>query len=256
VAGATGMAVEFLPHPADPNGANHYHVRELQAFAENDVKLAIEYPVIGIDVFDASNPAIDRKRPPSQGQPVAWAYDDNPYTYSGLTPSGNTADVIAAFELESGAPVDRIRVGKFAVDVDGHGGADDIDIMDLEVLFSSDSGPLNQRAYHPVSGMVNGFMGNELINGTVFPDGRIENDVHDPAWDGGADSNFWSVQFDPVRATALALRIRRDPSDDASWLHYPLAEMQVFYTIPEPSSLTLLAIGFLASVGAGLRRRR
>ena len=156
------------------------------------------------------------------------AIDGNVNTWSFLTPAFTTGPHLAAFDLESLQSIERIRVAKQGdTDQAGSGsgtpGLAPIDSMNLQILFTTDTGPLNQRNYRPVSGLTNGFAGTERIEAAgIDPENAtVDRDVHNFATDG-----WYSLTFDTVEATGLAILFSRDSGDTAAWTHYPINEIQ------------------------------
>lgn len=157
------------------------------------------------------------------------AIDGNINTVSFLTNSGELNPNTVSLDFGTAVTVTRLRVAKNG-DTDGTAsgapGLAPIDNMDLTILFSTDSGPLESRTYQAVSNLTNGFQGTELINaGTVNSvNGTVDNDHHDFTADGG----FYSLTFDPVSATAVAIRFTRDAGDTAGFTHYSAFEIEVY----------------------------
>jgi hypothetical protein len=142
---------------------------------------------------------------------AALAIDAKLETSSCLAAGFTQGDQRALFDFGGLKAVNRLRAAKIG-DIDALPGSD---VMDLVVLYSSDSGPLRDRTYHAVSGLQNGYLGLELIKAaTVNADGRIENDTHDFAADG-----WYSLTFDVVNATALALHLHRDAADPFPYVY-------------------------------------
>jgi hypothetical protein len=203
-------------------------------------------PIAHIEVFSASNPSINLNR-----ADVANAIDGNIATQSYLTPIGNTLEAIVALELSTPCTVNRLRVNKFQSDTENNGGTD---AMALRILVTTDTGPLNTRNYFAVSGMMNGFQGTELINASsVASDGSIAGDVHDPL-----DGTFWSVTFDALPVTAVAMRFNKVSGPGGPYVHYPVGEFQVFSSPQVPAISTAGLVGVAAlivSLGALFIRR-
>jgi hypothetical protein len=197
------------------------------------------HPITQIDVFDAVDPSIDRNRTGNL-QP-SLSIDDNYFTWGSPTPSGTADPVIIAlgYENDQALATNHFRVksaagatGLGGSDIDGVG--DNDDFLNLEILWTSDTGPLNLRTYQPVTGMINGINGEELLKAEqVNSDGTIVRTNHAPDTDG----EFWSVTFDEVNATALALRVARDESDDAALVHFGAFEYEAFLAILDAPAL-------------------
>jgi hypothetical protein len=211
-------------------------------------------PITQIDVFDAVDPSIDRNRTGNL-QPHL-SIDDNPNTWGSPTPSGITDPVIIALGFENDLPLatNHLRVktaagatGLGGSDIDGVG--DNDDFVNLQILWTSDIGPLNLRNYQPVTGMINGVGGSELLKAEqVNMDGTIVRSNHAPTIDG----EFWSVTFDTINATALAIRVARDANDDTALVHYGAFEYEA-YLVPEPGTAAWFCGGLL---GLSVRGRR
>jgi len=116
--------------------------------------------------------------------------------------------------------VNRLRVARMGKS-DGSAGIDD---YNLSILYSTNSGPLNERNYQSVSGLINGYCGQELVSaGSVNPGGTVQGEHHDYATQG-----FYSLTFDPVRASAIAIRIDKAPGQANPYIHYGVIEAEVY----------------------------
>jgi hypothetical protein len=229
VTSATGIALQFVRDPSDDLNFNQYPVNEFELYNGASPKT-----IVGNQLFSAPQP--DTAVSNNRGDELN-AIDGDVDTSSYLTPSGTTEPNTVALDLGQSQPVNRIRVAKFG-DSDGLG---DLDNMDLEILVSMDSGPLQDRIYRSVSGLQSGFDGVELIVAdAVDPDGSVDNDRHNFPTDG-----WYSLTFDAVLARAVAIRFSRDAADSQPFVHYRLREIEV-HDIPEPSSSLLLMAGVIA----------
>ncbi len=182
-----------------------------------------QVPIIDIEIF-LDNGTINNRGDEDN------AIDGNINTVSFLTNAGELNPNIAALNFGTTVFVNRIRVAKQG-DTDeasnsGIPGQEPLDNMDLTILFSTDSGPLESRTYQAVSGLTNGFQGTELINADTVNsfDGTVDNDHHDFTNDGG----FYSLTFNPVSATAIAIRFARDAGDTQDFTHYSAFEIEVY----------------------------
>jgi hypothetical protein len=182
-------------------------------FSDNRISLA------GVQVFDAQTFALNNRGD------QANAIDGNLGTFSLLAPDGTTTPQIVAFDLAGGLQaVNRLRVAK-AGDIDGSGTTGH---MDLTILYTTNTGPLNARTYYPVSGLSSGFNGSEPITAAaVNPIGTVVQDSHDYA-----TSGFYSLTFSDVKATAIAIKFARDPMDSATTTTYKTFEAQVYEELP------------------------
>jgi hypothetical protein len=226
---ATGIALEFVRDPDDDVDFNHYATNEFELYHGNSPKT-----IVGHQLFSAAQPGVIAS---NTRLDVGNVIDGDVDTSSFLTPSGTTWPNTVAVDLGQPWLVGRIRVAKEG-DTDGIGG---IDNMDLEILVSVDSGPLQARFYQPVSGLQSGFGATEaIVADTVDPAGSVDNDRHDFLTDG-----WYSLTFDATPATAVAIRFDRDAGDPQPFVHYWTREIEV-HSVPEPSLDLLLAIGVLA----------
>ncbi|MBJ43393.1 MAG: hypothetical protein CMJ80_08985 [Planctomycetaceae bacterium] len=187
------------------------------------------------------------------------AIDGNLDTWNYLTPSATQGPHLAVLDMGEIQLVNRLRVAKWG-DTDGTGasggapGRGAIDNMDLQILFTTDTGPMVDRTYLPVSGLTNGFAGMELIHADAVnaADATVNNDHHDFLVDG-----WYSLVFDEVQATAIAVRFVRDAGDSQPWTHYRVSEFQLF----EPSSLvrdqnvSIVAVDQFPGPGGAVRNR-
>jgi hypothetical protein len=147
--------------------------------------------------------------------------------------------------------VNRLRLWK---DDDGGGGQN---IKNLTIQYTTDLGPLETRTYTTVTGMINGFLGTELMDATsVNSNGTIVGDIHDSV----AGDGFASLTFDTITATGLRISFSNPQVfggctglGNSDCNHYRVADFQAHYEIPEPAASTLLGLGVVGL--AWLRRR-
>ncbi len=193
------------------------------AFVLLALSVGAQFPIRELQVFAASNYGISLNRTTanSWGSPYTASVDGDIATGSYLTYSGNELEAIAALDLTTPGRLTHFKVSKFSADTDANGGTDR---MRLEILYTTDMSPLNQRVYRRVTGMQNGVGGAEPIAAeTVQSDGVIVGDTHSPA-----HGTWWSVSFDPIYATGIALRFHKLSGSGGSFVHYPVNEFQVY----------------------------
>jgi hypothetical protein len=174
------------------------------------------------------------------------AIDNNFGSFSYLTSSGASGIDYAYLGLASPADIGKFRWTKALSDVDGVS-SNNPDHSELQILYTTDTGPLASRTYLPVTGLRAD--ASEQPVGTIDP---VLGMIHAETGPGGA---AYSVLFDPVSGiTALAFRFgpTEPPPDDGlrNWTHYPVTEFQAF-VVPEPANVALLGLG-----GLLLARRR
>lgn len=209
---ASAVAIRFALDPSHENRAVHYGTYDFEAFwtPQGGEYIPTSRPV----TFRVSNRQINNRGDEH------LAVDGDTNTSSYLTPPGTEGAHIVAFDFNGQLRnFNRLRIAKDA-NTSGEGGDDS---MDLKVLFTTDSGPLENRTYHAVSQMISGFQVSEKINaGRVSPDGTIEDDRHDYHDDG-----FYSLSFPTIQATAVAIQFTRDAKDPTPFNHYLMREIQV-----------------------------
>ena len=223
---ATGIGLVFSRDAGDSQPFTHYRAREIELFRN-----ATALPIAGHQVFTAPTPKVVQLD--NRGDEDK-AIDGETGTWSFLTPSGTTGERIAAVDLGGSEQVNRLRVAKWGDTDDGGSGAGapgiaPIDNMDLQILFTTDTGPLESREYAPVGGLTNGFGGTELINADAVNavDATVDNDHHDFSADG-----WYSLTFDAVDATGLAILFSRDAGDSSPFTHYRTFEIEVHRVSP------------------------
>ena len=95
--------------------------------------------------------------------------------------------------------------------------------MKVTVLYTTDQGTHSSRQFKPVSGLRSGFEGSEKIKATyVNPNGVIIGDKHHLP-----DNGPYSLTFNTVEATAIALRVERHLPNDRPFVHYRLNEVEL-----------------------------
>src|SRR3954453_3318577 len=159
-----------------------------------------QLPIQGIQLF---NSVVLPKTSTLRGD-QALAIDGNLGTGSYLTPSYSFGERFAGLDLGGLTSIDRLQVTKDA-NVDGAGAA--ADPMNLQLLYTTDTGPISDRHYQPVTGLTNGYLGTELITADSVnaADATVHLDTHE---------GLYSLSFNSVSATGLALKFNRDPSGD------------------------------------------
>ena len=126
-----------------------------------------------------------------------FAIDGDTNTWTYLTRSYTDHPTAIALDLGSATAVNRIRVDKVTNQVTGSG---IVEPMNVQILYTTDTGPLNERTYHPVSGLTSGFNGTELINATGVDSSTatVLSEIHQFSTDG-----WFSLTFNEVNATAI-----------------------------------------------------
>lgn len=153
------------------------------------------------------------------------AIDGNINTFTWTTEAYNTNSPSYLAVGFASTSVNRIRLWKTP---DGGGGQNS---KDLVIDYTTDpSGPLSARQWKRVTGLKNGFAGQELMKiGFVEPVGWITNDQHNsPAGDGWA-----SLSFDPVTASGIRVGFR-----SPGLVHYRVGELQVLLSRTQAQTLS------------------
>jgi hypothetical protein len=153
--------------------------------------------------------------PNSRGD-EANAIDGDQGTYTWCTAPFNTGTNYVAVGFSSATDIKSVRLWK---DNDGGGGAN---WKDLVILWTNSSvgTALSARTWQPVTNMVNGISGTELLVATsVNSDGTVVGDVHDSVNEG---HGWGSLSFNEVAATGFAIQF-----SGSSYNHYKLHEIQV-----------------------------
>ena len=222
---ATGFGIRFARDSGDSTQFTHYRAREIDLMLDD-----AEQTISDIQIFRDSIP-----RPITTRGDAVNVIDDDIFTESFITNGGTTTPQIISLDLGGLVTVNRFRADKVG-DIDDAGpesgapGLAPIDNMDLQLLYSTDIGPLSERTYQPVTGLTNGFGGSELIQADAINalDATVDNDHHDTFTDG-----LYSLTFDSTQATALALRIERDAADSSSFTHYRSFELDALLNSTE-----------------------
>jgi len=82
-------------------------------------------------------------------------------------------------------------------------------------------------------------MGTELISAeTINADGTVVREHHD-----FATSGFYSLTFQEVAATAIAMRVERDANDPRPFTHYPIHEFEAYNVTGETNTPSLQIVG-------------
>ncbi|MEX0586070.1 MAG: lamin tail domain-containing protein, partial [Pirellulales bacterium] len=211
-----------------------------------------EVPITAIDVTDAATQTQSLGR--TSNLTPAMSIDNNLATYGLPSVANNTQPILVGLDLNGAHEVDRLRVARQTLfncncsDVDGLNASYN-DNVDLEILWTADTGPLRSRTYQPVSAMTNGSGGAELLNAdAVNANGTISRDHHASTVNG----QWWSVTFNPVNATALAVRVSRSSGEPSNRVFYPVAEYEAYRSVVETSptgNIPIVAIDQFAGPG-------
>ena len=233
---ATAVAIEFAKDAADVHPFSHYRTFEFQVNEQPPPPpLPNLFTPSALQVFRVDTGADNTRAG------AADAIDGNTGTWNFLTPSNTEGAQIVALDLGGSRLVDAIRVAKIG-DTDG-GGGDPIDNMDLQILFTTDTGELRLRSYSAVSGLASSAIEPITADAVNSAGATVDNDRHDFGTDG-----WYTLEFDAVNATAIAIRFARDPGDPRTWTHYPTYEFELneAVPIPEPGGLGLIGLALLA----------
>ena len=179
------------------------------------------------------------------GDPPPNAIDGSLSTWTWVTASFTTGTAYLAVGF-SPTTVNHIRLWK---DDDGGGGPN---IKNLTILYTTVAGaPQNSANYTAVTGLTNGYLGGELLHATsVNSNGTVIGDVHDSV----AGDGWASLSFDPVFAAGIAIQFSNPGG--TGYLHYRVAEMQVYSPVPEIDPAGLASVLTLLAGGLGLVERR
>jgi hypothetical protein len=225
---ATGLGLA-VARPAGSRPYTHYPLFTFEAHYEASLDVSEgRLPLASIGTW---TPGVSAWK---NGDFHERAFDQRTDTGSYLTESAGTGPYRIGLELRDGLQrINRLRVAK-AANTDGTQSL--IDNMDLEILYTSDTGPLYSRTWIPVAGLRSGFEGAEtIVADAVRADGSVDNDHHDFATDG-----YYSLTFEAVEATALAINVNRDPADPQAFTHYFSYEIEVHYEASiDPSAKAL-----------------
>jgi hypothetical protein len=213
---ATGLALGFKRNPSGDNPATHYPTAEFKPMNGTTPQAAA-----GIDIWRPALP-IGGVNDDRTDQFLANDGDTNSFSYLTINLTDHSVD--AALDLGSATSVNRIRVAKFSNQVTGLGY---VVPMNLKVLYTTDTGPLNERTYHPVSGLTNGFNGTELIKADSVDSSTdtVLNEIHQFSTDG-----WYSLSFNAVNATAIALELIKPDGSVDQYVNYPVQEFELYHS--------------------------
>ena len=220
---ATGLAFGFSRNAAGDAPFVHYPTFEFKPLDGTT-----SHAVAAIDVFREPIPvgglSADRWEFGKNGYDQGDTIDGDLNTFSYLTMSFTDHPVAAALDLGSATTVNRIRVAKVTNQVTGSG---IVEPMDLQLLYTTDTGPLNERTYQPVSGLTSGFNGTELINATTVDSSTatVLGETHQYSTDG-----YFSLTFDEVNATAIAFGIIKPDGSANPYINYPVWEFELYHS--------------------------
>jgi hypothetical protein len=218
---ATGLALGIRRNPAGDAPFIHYPTTEFKPMDGTTPQA-----VAAIDIFREQIPigglSANRWSFVTHDYDHTVAIDGDLNTWSYLTMSFTDNPVAAALDLGSATAVNRIRVAKVTNQVTASG---IVEPMDLQVLYTTDTGPLNERTYQPVSGLTNGFGGTELINASSVDSSTasVLGEIHQFGTDG-----WFSLSFDAVNATAIALGIAKPDGSANQYINYPIYEFELY----------------------------
>ena len=162
----------------------------------------------------------------------AFAIDHSTDTYTWCTQMYNTQVACIAVAFEQSAEVTRIRVWK---DDDGTGFPTPMP-KDLTIFVSNDEGPLAQRTWTRVSGLMGGFGGAEVYHAdSISTDGFVWGDMHDSVNEG---HGWGSLVFDPILATGVCIQFANSAGATLPYVHYKLHELEAYATGAESTKIT------------------
>jgi hypothetical protein len=152
----------------------------------------------------------------------AAAIDRSTATCTWCTWMYNTSVASIAVAFEDTAEVTRIRLWK---DDDGTGYPTPMP-KDLTIFYTSDEGPLDQRTWTRVSGLVGNFGGTEVFHAdSIGADGFVWGDVHDSVNEG---DGWGSLVFVPAMATGVRIQFANSAGCPSPYVHYKVHEFEAY----------------------------
>jgi hypothetical protein len=162
----------------------------------------------------------------------ALAIDRSTDTYTWSTQMYNTQVARIGIAFEQPAEVTRIRIWK---DDDGTGWPTPVP-KDLTIYVSNDEGPLAQRTWMRVSGLMGGFGGAEAYCAdSISTDGFVWGDRHDSVNEG---HGWGSLVFNPALATGVCIQFANSAGATTQYVHYKLHEIEAYALGSESTSIT------------------
>ncbi|MCP4633592.1 MAG: T9SS type A sorting domain-containing protein [candidate division Zixibacteria bacterium] len=151
------------------------------------------------------------------------AVDGNQSTYTWTTAAYNTSIAHIGIGFDSPYSLCRIRLWK---DADGGSHGHTSMPKDLVIMYTSDTGPLDERDWTSVSGLVNGYQGTEFLQATeVYSDGSVSEDIHDSIESG---HGWASLVFNDVLATGVCIQFNKVEGWSYPYIHYKVHEFEVY----------------------------
>jgi len=128
------------------------------------------------------------------------AVDGDQSTFTWTTASMNQSMAHIGISFDTSYTLCRIRLWK-----DADGGVNGSSFpKDLVIMYTTETGPLYERSWIPVSEMQNGYQGDEFLQATeVIPDGTVSEDIHDSIDEG---HGWASLIFSAVEATGVCIQ--------------------------------------------------
>lgn len=149
-----------------------------------------------------------------------YAIDQSTDTYTWSTECCNTSVARIGIAFEQPEEVTRIRVWK---DDDPSGPPIP---KDLIILVTTDEGPLEQRTWTRVSGLLGNFGGAEIFRAdSINADGFVWGDMHDSVNEG---HGWGSLVFDPILATGVCIQFAMPQGETYPYVHYKLHEFEAY----------------------------
>lgn len=184
--------------------------------------LMVSVPALAIDKLELSTaqyfpaPGSDNR---DRGDNLAVLLLDGDAATGSATTSGFTSNAngeqCVGLALGAVGEVSRLRMNKEPI----YGG------LDIWVYYTQDTdADLGQRTWKPVAGLTNGYEGNELISlgfaGATVSGNKIEGELH---------TGWFSVTFDPVYATGIAIGFLASPVvGNVDYVHVWLYEAELY----------------------------
>lgn len=151
------------------------------------------------------------------------ANDGDTLSFTWTTEAFNTATGHIGLDFDSLRTVTRVRLWKDPEA--GNSGRTSLP-KNLVVRYTTDSGPMSMRGWTHVTGLVNGFNGQEMmVADSVLSEGIVWGDFHDSVDNG---DGWASLTFDPVEATGMAIEFSKTEGTTYSFVHYKVHEFLAY----------------------------